>query len=90
MSALLSLAFAKEGIHIFQKLLYEIIKNIGWALIGAISMSLSLGILLKIFDWMTPIKEWEEIKKGNVCVAIILASAIIAFGFVVGMAIHGT
>lgn len=64
--------------------------SIGWGVVGALTMSLSLGLLIKIFDWMTPIDEWKEIEKGNVCVAIILAAVILAFGIVIGCAIHGS
>ncbi len=60
---------------------------IGWGVIGAISMALGLGILLRVFDWLTPINEWEEIKKGNVSVAIIMAAVILALGIAIGFAI---
>lgn len=57
--------------------------SLGWGLVASISMSISLGILLKVYDMMTPINEWEEIRKGNIACAIIMASVIIAFGMVV-------
>lgn len=57
----------------------------GWALTGAISMAIALGILVKIFSWITPIDEWEEIKKGNIGVAIIIASVIIGTALVIGL-----
>jgi uncharacterized membrane protein YjfL (UPF0719 family) len=47
---------------------------IGWGAVGAVSMALGLAILLKVFDWLTPIDEWEEVRKGNIAVAIILAA----------------
>jgi len=59
----------------------------GWALTGAISMAVSLGVLVKIFSKITPINEWEEIKKGNIGVAIILAAVIIGTALVVGLTI---
>jgi uncharacterized membrane protein YjfL (UPF0719 family) len=68
-------------------LLAEFARSFAWAVVAALSMSVSLGLLLKVFDLLTPIDEWEEIKKGNVSVAIILAAVIIAFGIVVGLAI---
>ncbi len=68
-------------------LLFDFLRSIAWALVGAISMSLSMGVLLKVYDAMTPINEWEEIKKGNIACAIIMAAVILAFGFVVGLAI---
>jgi uncharacterized membrane protein YjfL (UPF0719 family) len=32
--------------------------------VGAVSLAFGLGILLRVFDWLTPIDEWEEIRKG--------------------------
>ena len=50
-------------------------------------MAVSLGVLVKIFSKITPINEWEEIKKGNIGVAIILAAVIIGTALVVGLTI---
>jgi len=66
----------------------EYLITLGWALTGAVSMALALGIGLKIYDWLTPIDEWEEIKKGNMGVAIILSAVIIAFAIVIGLTIN--
>ena len=44
----------------------------GWALTGAISMAVSLGVLVKIFSKITPINEWEEIKKHPILGAEII------------------
>ena len=60
---------------------------IGWGVVGAISMAFGLAILLKVFDWLTPIDEWEEVRKGNTSVAIILAAVILALGIAIGFAI---
>ena len=73
------------GVNVM-KILTSYLISIGWGLVAAISMSLSMGILLKVYDMMTPIDEWEEIRKGNIACGIIMAAVIIAFGFVVGMA----
>lgn len=66
----------------------EYLITFGWALTGAISMAISLGLGLKIYDFLTPIDEWEEIKKGNIGVAIIVAAVIITFGIVVGLTMN--
>lgn len=66
----------------------EYLITFGWALTGAISMSVSLGIGLKIYNWLTPINEWEEIKKGNMGVAITVSSVILALAFVIGLTIN--
>ncbi|MFP4498007.1 MAG: DUF350 domain-containing protein [Vulcanimicrobiota bacterium] len=63
------------------------LKAFGWAIVASIAMSASMGILLRVYDLMTPIDEWEEIKKGNMACAILMAAVILAFGFVVGMII---
>lgn len=59
----------------------------GWALTGALSVAISLGIALKVFDFLTPINEWEEIKKGNMSVAIILSSIILGMSIVIGLTV---
>jgi len=62
----------------------------GWGLLGSLIMAISLGILLKVFAWLTPINEWEEIKKGNIAVGIIIGAVAIAFAIVIASAIAPT
>ena len=64
-------------------LLVEYLKTFGWGLVGAITMAVSLWILLQVFTWLTPVDEWEELKKGNLGIAIVVAAVIIAFAIVV-------
>jgi Domain of Unknown Function (DUF350) len=47
------------------RVLADYVTAIGWGVVGAISMAAGLAILLKVFDWLTPINEWAEIQKGN-------------------------
>ncbi|GEM_PF-5660764 len=54
-----------------------------WALVGAISMGVSLGVLIRFFDAMTPVNEWEEVRKDNRTMGIILGAVIVAFAIVV-------
>ena len=68
-------------------LLQQYLITFGWAITGAISMAIALGLLVKIFSWITPINEWEEIKKGNIGVAIIMTAVIIGTALVVGFTI---
>ena len=68
-------------------ILKQYLITFGWALTGAISMAVALSILVKIFSWITPINEWEEIKKGNMGVAIIMASIIIGTALVIGLTV---
>jgi uncharacterized membrane protein YjfL (UPF0719 family) len=61
----------------------------GWAIVGSISMGIGIIIALRLFDFSTrKVDEWELIKQGNIAMAIILASVIIALGIVVSAAIH--
>jgi uncharacterized membrane protein YjfL (UPF0719 family) len=69
------------------RVLADYVAATGWGVVGAISMAVGLAILLKVFDWLTPINEWAEIQKGNMSVAIIMAAVILALGIAVGFAI---
>jgi uncharacterized membrane protein YjfL (UPF0719 family) len=68
-------------------ILVEYLKAIGWGVVGVITMALSLWVLLAIFTWLTPVDEWEELKKGNLAIAIVMAAVIIGFALVVASAI---
>ncbi len=61
----------------------------GWAITAAVSMAIAMSIGVKIFTFISPIDEWEEIKNGNLGVAIIVASTIIAMALVVAWTING-
>jgi uncharacterized membrane protein YjfL (UPF0719 family) len=65
-------------------LLVDYLKAFGWGLVGAITMAISLWILLRVFTWLTPVDEWEELRKGNVGIAIVMAAVIVGFAIVVG------
>jgi uncharacterized membrane protein YjfL (UPF0719 family) len=69
-------------------LVVQYVVTIGWALAGAISMGVGLGVALRVFTLLTPnIDEMEELKKGNIGVAIVLAAVILAMGAVVAVTI---
>ncbi|PIU15342.1 DUF350 domain-containing protein [bacterium (Candidatus Gribaldobacteria) CG08_land_8_20_14_0_20_39_15] len=68
-------------LYIFQQYLI----TFGWAVVGAIAMAIGLAVLLKIFFWLTPIDEWEEIKKGNIAMAIILVAVVLGAALVIGL-----
>ena len=56
----------------------------GWAVVGSVSMGVGIIITLKMFALSTRrLDEWEEVKKNNTAVAIILAAVILALGYVV-------
>jgi len=50
----------------------------------AVTLKISLWILLRVFTWLTPVDEWEELRKGNLGIAIVMAAVIIGFAIVVG------
>lgn len=66
-------------------LLLQYVITFGWALTAALSMAVSLGILIKVFDWMTPIDEWGEIKKGNMAMAVVLGSVVLGTALVIAL-----
>ncbi len=68
-------------------ILQEYAFTFGWALVGAISMAISLAVMMKVFNWLTPINEWEEMKNGNIAIAIVMASVILSAAIVIGNAI---
>jgi uncharacterized membrane protein YjfL (UPF0719 family) len=65
-------------------LIVDYLKAFGWGLVGAVTVAVSLWLLLKVFTWLTPIDEWEELRKGNLGIAIIMAAVVIGFAIVVG------
>jgi putative membrane protein len=67
--------------------LIEYLRTFGWALVGALSMALAFVLMMKIFNILTPFNEWEEIKKGNIAVAITVASVIFSAAIVISQAI---
>lgn len=51
-----------------------------WAIVGGISLAIVAPIAIKIFDWMTKdIDEVEELKKGNMGIALILSASFLAY-----------
>jgi len=68
-------------------ILVDYLKLIGWGAVGILTMAVSLWVLLSIFTWLTPVDEWDEIKKGNLAVAIVMASVIVGFAMVIASAI---
>jgi uncharacterized membrane protein YjfL (UPF0719 family) len=59
----------------------------GYAMAGAVSMAIAMTLFVWLWARITPIDEWEELKKGNIAVAIVVASAIIGFAIVVASAV---
>lgn len=69
-----------------QEILPEIIKACCWAFLSALLMGTGTGLGVKFFDFMTPgIDEMEELRKGNMAVAVVIGAVILSIGFVMGM-----
>jgi len=58
-------------------------RSLAWAIVAAISFAFAMGLAIKVFDWLSKgIDEWEEIRKGNLGVALIFVAMILAVGLV--------
>lgn len=58
-------------------------KSFGWSIVAAVSFAFAMGLAIKVFDLMSrDINEWEEIKKGNLGVALIFVAMILSVGLV--------
>ena len=68
-------------------ILSDYLVALGWAIVGAVAMALSLVLLLRVFTWLTPVDEWAELRQGNVAVAIVVGAVVVAFALVVSAAI---
>ena len=73
----------------FSQVLFAYLITFGWAIVGSIGVAVGISLSIKIFDWTTPsVNEWELVKNGNIPIAIILSSMIIAVGLVIASAIR--
>jgi len=60
------------------------LRGIGWAIVAALGFSFGIGLAIKVFDWLSAdIDEWEEIKKGNIGVALIVVALSLMGGILV-------
>jgi len=63
--------------------LFQMGRSLAWALVAAVSFAFSMGLAIKVFDWLSKdINEWEEIKKGNLGVSLIFVAMILSIGLV--------
>jgi uncharacterized membrane protein YjfL (UPF0719 family) len=68
-------------------ILQEYIFTFGWALVGTLSMAVAFMVMMRVFNKLTPFNEWEEIKNGNIAVAITIAAIIFSAALVIASAI---
>ena len=67
-----------------EETLLQYLRAVGWSITAAVGFAFGVGIALKVFDWLsTEIDEWEEIKKGNMGVALIFISLIVMVSLLV-------
>ena len=67
-----------------EETLLQYLRAVGWSITAAVGFAFGVGIALKVFDWLsTEIDEWEEIKKGNMGVALIFISLFVMVGLLV-------
>lgn len=60
------------------------LKALGWAIVASIGFAVGVGLGIVVFDLISvKIDEWEEIKKGNWSVAMILTSLIVMVGLII-------
>ena len=72
----------------FKMVILQYLVTVGWAIAGAISIGIGLGVALRVFTALTPgLNEMEELRKGNYAVAIVLAAVILAMGVVIAVTI---
>ena len=72
----------------FKMVILQYLVTVGWAIAGAISMGIGLGVALRVFTALTPkLDEMEELRKGNWAVAIVLAAVIVAMGVVIAVVV---
>ena len=68
--------------------LVQYLITLGWAIVGAVAMGMGLGVALKLFTVLTPkLDEMDELRKGNVAVAIVLAAVVLAMAVVVAVVV---
>ena len=72
-----------------EKMMVEFARAVVWCLVAAVSMGVSMGLVIKIYDMLTPgLDELDELRKGNVAVGIVLGCLILATGYVIGAVFH--
>jgi uncharacterized membrane protein YjfL (UPF0719 family) len=64
-------------------MLWQFARSFGWAIVAAISFAVAMGLAIKVFDKLSKgVDEWEEIKKGNWGMAMIITAMILSVGLV--------
>jgi hypothetical protein len=64
------------------ELMLSLARLLLYAVSGAVIMGVALALFLVILARLTPIKEWDELKKGNMAVAVYFAATVVSLGMV--------
>ena len=71
------------GLDLYSQLI-EYLRAIGWAITASIAFSTGTAIAIFIFNKLSSdIDEWQEIKDGNLGVALIEVSLILMIGLII-------
>jgi hypothetical protein len=85
---IVSTAFARVGYNGRQRFPMEI-KIIGLNFVYAVLGVILMFVSYRVIDWLTPQMDFpEELKKGNVAVAIFIAALFIAISIIIGHALN--
>ena len=61
--------------------------NFAYAVSGAVTTLIFIGLGYKMFDRMTPFDTHSQLEKGNIAVGIVVGSIFIALGLAIGLVI---
>lgn len=67
----------------FQSVLLNMLFAVLWAIVAAVGFAAAIAIAYRVLNFLTPgLDEWEELKKGNLAVALLWASFTLAVAIV--------
>ncbi len=68
----------------FGNIALNMVLAVAWAIVASIGFAAAIAIGLRVFSVLTPgFNEWEELKKGNMSVAILWAAFVLGVAAVV-------
>ena len=68
-------------------ILRDYLLSFGWAMVGAVSLVLAFVAMMWVLTKLAPFDQWEEIKKNNLSVAIVIAALILSAAMVINKVI---
>lgn len=68
----------------YQSVLLNMLFAVVWSIVAAIGFAVAISIGFKVLNLLTPgLDEWDELKKGNMAVAVLWSAFTIAVAVVV-------